>query len=137
MGLTMPGAMLQTWQANTTLYLGFSHGVVQMGGHTLVTEPIRCFPVQQAVLAIAAPLAVSKTPSTAQARLEQINSVLMAAINTTAPICFPLALVIGALLRTLVCSTVIGTIIGRMAATARGSVSLPMDCDLLAARERC
>ena len=137
MGLTMPGAMLQTWQANTTLYLVFSRGAVQLGGHTLVTEPIRCFPVQQAVLAIAAQLAVFKTPSTAQARLEQINSVLMAAINTTAPICFPLALVVGALLRTLVCSAVIGALVGRMTTTTRGSVSLPMDCDLLAARERC
>ena len=129
MGLTMPGAMLQTWQANTTLYLGFSRGAVQLGGHTLVTEPIRCFPAQQAVLAIAALLAVSKTPSTAQARLEQINSVLMAAINTTAPICFPLALVLGAMLRSLVCSPVLGAILGRMTTATRGSVSLPMDGD--------
>ena len=129
MGLTMPGAMLQTWQANTTLYLGFSHGVVQLGGHTLVTEPIRCFPAQQAVLAITAPLAVSKTPSTAQARLEQINSVLMAAINTTAPICFPLALVVGTMLLALVCSAAIGATLGRMAPATLASVLPPMDCD--------
>ena len=130
MGLTMPGAMLQTWQANTTLYLGFSHGVVQLGGHTLVTEPIRCFPVQQAVLAIAAPLAVSKTPSTAQARLEQINSVLMAAINTTAPICFRWPVAIGSTpSRAPACSTAIGTTLGRMSAATLASVLPPMDCD--------
>lgn len=39
-------------------------------------------------------------------------------------LCFPLALVVGSLLRTLVCSAVIGTILGRMTTTTRGSVSL-------------